>query len=230
VLETGDFTAERPSADDPPPPLRRNRQEQAGLKFDLDEDRLAFTVELFRLRQTNLYDRGLPSEGLPPMTYEGRSAKGLESELAGRFSRSFDGLVGLNIQRSDRGRISFSDTGRTPYALDDDSIPARTLKALVRARLTPSDETKASSFLTLAVRARSNTLAQIADPIAHNAPLRVPGGAQFDVGVVRKQGNWELSATLFNAMNRVLYTTYADAGFVPLLPPRHLRLALAWRL
>jgi outer membrane receptor protein involved in Fe transport len=230
VLETGDFTVDRPGADHQPPPLRRNRQEQAGLKFDLDDDRLAFTVEVFRLRQTNMYDSGIPSEGLPPMTFEGRSANGLEFELAGRFTRIVDGLVGLNFQRSIRGRIDYSDAGRTLCALDDDSIPPRTLKALIRARLSPSSETKASSFLTLAVRARSATLAQIADPIAHNAPLRLPGGAQFDVGAVRRQGNWELSATLFNATNRLQYTTYADTGFVPLLPPRHLRLALAWRL
>jgi len=230
VLETGDLTADRPATDGQPPPPRRNRQEQAGLKFDFDDDRLAFTVELFRLRQTNMYDGGSPSEGVPPMTFEGRSANGLEFELAGRFSRTLDGLVGLNFQRSNRGRIDYSSTARIPFALGDDSIPARTLKALLRARLSPSNETKASSFLTLAVRARSDTLAQIADPVAHNAPLRLPGGAQFDVGVVRRQGNWELSATLFNAMNRLQYTTYADAGFVPLLPQRHLRLALVWRL
>jgi iron complex outermembrane recepter protein len=230
VLEAGDLTVDRPRAGDQTPPPRRNRQEQAGLKFDLDDDRLAFTVELFRLRQTDLYDIGGPSEALKLMTFEGRSANGLEFELAGRFSRTFDGLVGLNFQRSNRGRIDYSDAGRTPYTLDDDSIPARALKALLRARLSPSNETRYSSFLTLAVRARSNTVAQVADPVARNAPLRLPGGAQFDIGVVRKQGNWELCATLFNAMNRLLYPTYADVGLVPLLPPRHLRLTLVWRL
>jgi len=229
VLEVGGGMATETLDDGLPPPPRRNHQEQVGMKFDLDEDRLALAVEVFRLRQTNLYDPGASNAEAPPSTMPGRSSKGLEVELSGRFSRALDGLVGLNLHRSNRGTIDFNDIHRGQYQADDDSIPARALRALLRARLPKFDMADDAVLLTLAARARSHTMGQVGDPNLHNVALRLPGGAQFDLGLVRKHGPWELSATLFNAMNRRLYSTYADPNLVPLLPARHLRLALIWR-
>jgi len=195
------------------------------MKFDLDEDRLALTVEVFRLRQLNLYS----GAGDQPTTIPGRSSKGLDVELAGRFSRALDGLVGLNFHRSSQVQIDPTGFSLDQLQADDDSVPARALRALIRARLPGSAEAGGTTFLSLAARARSHSMAQVADPFTYNMPLRLPGGAQFDFGVVRKQGPWELSATLFNALNRRLYATYADPNLVPLLPARHVRLALVWR-
>ncbi|KQV99280.1 TonB-dependent siderophore receptor [Rhizobacter sp. Root1221] len=193
----------------------RMRQVQAGVKFDLLDDRLALTLEAFRLQQLNqvAYSEALSGNFM----YPGREVRGLEIELKGRVAPALEMSLGLTAVRArDTGT---GVEGAQVYTVPASGIPARSLNLLARYRL-PETLVRASS-VGLALRAFSS-MWSISPGLGETPSLRLPGGARTDLSWTRKTGPWTFGVSVQNLFDRKLYGTYSTQGYVPLQPGRSL--------
>ena len=202
-------------ADGSTPPPTLLRQVQLGVKGESLDGRLSWTMEAFRLRETNVrfYAQGVAGAG--------RSVDGLELELAGRPGERLDLNLGWTYLRA-------TDTPLGPdgfVVVPAGGVPRRSLHLLARYHLQGADGP--GSTLGLAVHATSSTLV---GP-ANFAPSQVvlPGGAQVDLSWLRSAGPWTFTAALRNAFDRSLYGTASDTRYIPLLPGRSIGLTATYK-
>ncbi|WP_162255156.1 TonB-dependent receptor domain-containing protein [Rhizobacter sp. Root1221] len=200
----------------------RMRQVQAGVKFDLLDDRLALTLEAFRLQLLNVRASSAEWGGL--FEHPGRDVRGLEIEMNGHVVPALEMNLGLALVR-----VRDVATGVTVPATQLSSVPgvgisSRTLNLLARYHL-PETVAPASS-VGLAFRAFSPIWATAPDAEGLSAPMRLPGGARTDLSWTRKTGSWTFGVFIQNVFDRKLYGTFASQTYVPLQPGRSLGVTL----
>jgi len=203
-------------ADGSTPPQTALHQVQLGLKGEAPGGRLSCTMEVFRLRETDVRFYALGVAG------PGRSVDGLELELAGRPAERLDLKLGWTY-------LDATDTPLGPDGLvvvPAGGVPRRSIHLLARYHQQGADGPGAT--LGVAVHATSSTLV---GP-ANFAPSQVvlPGGAQVDVSWLRNAGPWTFNAALRNVFDRRLYGTASDVRYLPLLPGRSVSLTLTYRI
>jgi outer membrane receptor protein involved in Fe transport len=207
-------------------PPRKLRQTQAGLKFDWPQQRLAFTVEGFALRQLDTLHSSSQLPGTGIYKLPGRRVDGLEAELAGRPLRQLDLHLGLTFLRA-------TDTAPVPDTTEPRGVevqatgtPRRALQMLARYRLV--DDREASQAIGIAFQAYSARWAMAPDPFSDARGLRLPGGARFDLSWTRTSGPWSLGLAVQNVADRRLYGEQAAPDYVPLEPGRRVILSLRY--
>lgn len=201
--------------DGAPLPDSTLRQVQLGLKGSLLDQRVSWTAEVFRLRESNVkfYAGGVSGAG--------RSVSGMELELAGRPVPRLDLNLGWAYLRATDTPLGPDGFAEVPAG----GVPRQTLHLLAWYRL--SGAAGAGSSLGVAWHATSSTRV---GPL-NFAPSQVvlPGGAQLDLSWLRSAGPWSFDASLRNVFDRTLYGTASDTRYIPLQPGRSLSLTATYR-
>jgi iron complex outermembrane receptor protein len=70
-------------------PAQKSRNLEAGVKWDIFPDRLAFNASVFRLRQSNL-PVGIPGRPGRYTVIDGQESRGIEADLTGEITRGWD--------------------------------------------------------------------------------------------------------------------------------------------
>ncbi len=212
-----------PLSDGSVAPAPRMRQVQAGVKFDLLDDRLALTVEAFRLQQLNLVANSADLGGY--FMYRGGDVRGLEIEMKGRVAPALEMSLGLTAVRA---RTAYPDGQTTQVTtVTEPGVPARSINLLARYHL-PETVMPASS-VGLALRAFSSMWSVPPGAGEGVPPLRLPGGARTDLSWTRKTGSWTFGLSVQNLFDRKLYGTYSSQGYIPLQPGRSLGVVVGFR-
>jgi outer membrane receptor protein involved in Fe transport len=205
------------------PSIPRMRQVQAGVKFDLLEDRLALTLEAFRLQQLDVVDYSDDLAGY--FEHPGRDVRGLEVEMKGQLLTQLEVSFGLALTHA-RDPANGTLMSTTSLSGRQGGIPSRTLNLLARYHL---PETVApASTVGLALHAFSSLRSVAPNAEGTASPLRLPGGARMDLSWTRKSGSWAFGVAVQNLFDRRLYGTYSTQGFIPLQPGRSFGVTLAF--
>ncbi len=201
--------------DGAPLPLTTLRQVQLGLKGSLLDQRVAWSAEVFRLRESNVkfYANGVSGAG--------RSVRGMELELAGRPVARLDLNLGWAYLRATDTPLGPDGFAEVPAG----GVPRHALHLLAWYRL--SGAAGAGSSLGVAWHASSSTRV---GPL-NFAPSQVvlPGGAQLDLSWLRSAGPWSFDASLRNVFDQTLHGTASDPRYLPLQPGRSLSVTATYR-
>jgi len=206
-------------------PAAQSRQVQAGMKLDLPDDRLAITLEAYRMRQRYAVNFDSSLGGSQGYLLPGISSRGLELEALGRIGPALELCFGLNVMHALEPQSVTFDANT--YNAPASAVPARSMHLLGRYRLPP--ELARDTTIAMALRARSSSWAvpPYADRIQPS--LRIPGGAGLDVSWTRQFGNGSFGVSVLNVFDRRLYGHTAGIDFVPLQPGRSLNVMLAFK-
>lgn len=196
------------------------RQAQAGLKLDLLDGQMDLSIEAFRIRQALLFSE--------QVGFIGRSADGVELELAGRPWPVMDLSLGLTLQRPSARQLVLAADGR-PVLRDGlaPEVPRRALQMLARLRLPERWAPRTS--LGAGLRAASSTFVIPLNPFQPREDFVLPGGGQLDLSLEHRFGAWSVRALVGNVFDRQLYANSTDTAYLPLHPGRNLAITAAYR-
>lgn len=200
------------------------RQSQAGTRLDFLDNRLAFTLEGFQTRQTNVpvFD-GLSFDN----TYSfipRRAVRGLELDIAGRPFPFWELQLGMSFMKADDVLESAGD-------VIDPEVPApgvsrRSMHLLSRFQL-PGRWLR-QTRLSLAYRARSSSFAVAPSPLAPGLQLVLPGSADLNLALERRMGDWAFSGFIRNVFDRDVYESQGVPGAIPIEPGRAVGVTVKW--
>jgi outer membrane receptor protein involved in Fe transport len=214
VLPGQEFSQDSPDLPDGTPlPPTTTRQVQAGLRLQPGQ-RLSFTAEAFRLRQSSLKLLNTFSLVIP-----GRTSEGLELELAGRPTPYLDLSMGFSYLR-----CTETADGNPAVQTECAQVARRSLHVLSRVRL--GDWAAPASHLGVVFQAASST--RIGLPYFTPAPLQLPGGGRLDLQLSGELGAWSLTASLRNVFDQRQFGAAADTRYLPLLRGRVVSLTAAY--
>ncbi|KQV99325.1 TonB-dependent receptor domain-containing protein [Rhizobacter sp. Root1221] len=205
-------------------PLPRMRQVQAGMKFDLLDDRLALTLEAFRLQQLNQATYSGEMSGF--FTHPGREVRGLEIEMKGWAAPDLEMSLGLALMRARDTVTGILVPATQLSTIPATGVPARSFNVMARYHL--PEALAPGSSVGLTFRAFSSIWAIAPDAEGLVVPLRLPGGARTDLSWTRRTGSWTFGATVQNLFDRKLYGTLSTEGYMPLQPGRSVGVFLAF--
>jgi iron complex outermembrane recepter protein len=214
VLPGQEFSQDSPDLPDGAPlPPTTTRQVQAGLRLQPSQ-RLSFTAEAFRLRQTSLKLLNTFSFVIP-----GRESTGLELELAGRPTAAVDLSMGFSYLR-----CTETADGDPSVQTECAQVARRSLHLLSRIRL--GDWAAPATHVGVTFQAASAT--RIGLPYFTPAPLLLPGGGRLDLLLGGELGAWSLTASLRNVFDQRQFGAAADTRYIPLLRGRTISLTATY--
>jgi outer membrane receptor protein involved in Fe transport len=206
-------------------PLQRMRQVQAGMKFDLLDDRLALTLEAFRLQQLNVAAYSNELSGF--FTHPGREVRGLEVEMKGWVAPDLEMSLGLALMRA-RDTVTGVLVPATQLStIPATGVPARSFNLMARYHLPETVAPRSSVGLTFRAFSSIWAIAPDAEGLVA-VPLRLPGGARTDLSWTRRTGSWTFGMSVQNLFDRKLYGTLSTQGYMPLQPGRSLGVFVAF--
>ncbi len=196
------------------------RQVQAGLKFDLLDGQLDLAIEAFRIRQAFLFSE--------ETGFIGRSADGLDLELAGRPWPSLDVSLGLTLQRPVARQLVVDANGQ-PVLRESiaPEVPRRSLQMLARYRLPERWAPRTS--LGAGLRAASSTFVIPLNQFQPREDFVLPGGGQLDLSLEHRFGAWGVRAFLNNVLDRQIHANSTDTAYLPLHPGRSVGLTAVYK-
>jgi iron complex outermembrane receptor protein len=200
------------------------RQGQAGTRLDFLHNRLAFTLEGFQIRQTNVpvFD-GLSFDN----TYSfipRRTVRGLELDVTGRPLPFWELQLGMSFMKADDLLESAGDV-IDPQA-PAPGISSRSMHLLSRFHL-PGRWLR-QTRLSLAYRARSASFAVSPSPLVPGQQLLLPGSADLNLALERRMGDWALSGFIRNVFDRDVYESQGVPGAIPIEPGRSIGVTVKW--
>jgi outer membrane receptor protein involved in Fe transport len=203
----------------------RPRQQQVGAKFDLLDGGLGFSVEAYRLQQSNVMHLSLDeSGGAEPCYATGLLSKGVELELAGRASAALDLSVGVNAMSAREQR--FITSSQQLFWAGNPAAPQRSMHLLATYRL--PDSLASGLSASVAMKAQSRSWVTVPDPGIDYLQFRIPGGAKVDMSLTRRVQHWTFGASVQNLFNRRLYEPSISVGSVGLLRARSIGFTLGY--
>ena len=204
-----------------PLPPESSKTIEVGAKWLLLEGDLAFRTALYR--STKDWERNTDLESTAAILTKKRRTDGLEFELAGRISESWEVFAGLALMDARILEVSENVNAITGVITSADARLAG-----VRARNTPNATFNVWSTYQLTSRwkvaggleAKGKRYGY--QPSATNAsgvftngvfdPNTLPGYARFDAMVAYEQKNWAVRLNVKNLLNKTYYESIYDNG------------------
>jgi len=202
----------------------RSRQQQVGAKFDLLDGGLGFSVEAYRLQQSNVMHFSPDDNGGEPCYAAGLLSKGVELELTGRASAALDLSVGVNAMSAREQR--FITSSQQLFWGGNPAAPQRSMHLLATYRL--PDSLASGLSASVAMKAQSRSWVTVPDPGMEYLQFRIPGGAKLDMSLTRRVQHWTFGASVQNLFNRRLYEPSVRVGSVGLLRARSIGFTLGY--
>jgi iron complex outermembrane receptor protein len=202
-LQRSFFAQTFPTFDGSILPAGTGRSVEAGLKFDLFDDRLFGTVTAFRASERNVANDDPAHPGFFYLAATGYGSRGVEMDVTGQW------LPGWKIIAS----YTFN-TLQSPPNTGITQLPKHLVSLWTTYDL--RGERWHGWGAGIGIWARSNY--QTADSFGNQFPI--PGQVRTDASIYYRGHHWSATLGVKNLFNRRLYADYAQPAFVEVEPTR----------
>ena len=195
-------------------PPSSGKSTEAGLKFNLLDDNLTLTTDVFQLEQTNV---AIYNSAGDPIGSEDQKSKGWDIDLSGQI------LPGWNITSSYTYALA-----QTPESATEDTSSTR-----------PTGQPKHSGSVWTTYELQSGRFKGLGAGIGVQAAsktwngskgnyFRIGAWAQTDVSVFYHQPKYSVTLGINNVFNRDLYSYSSTASYIGVKPGREARLTMTY--